>query len=204
MPNDVDDEPLASFHSHGLTRYCFGDRWGFAVECEVQDCERDPWGTLEPYGSFWLWVGGGVVGNPNHSEQLALAFSQLGWQARCSGKRPDARFHGMSSGDKLDLVIWARFGEDNEFDARRWPGEHPGRLRKEDLTPYEIVPPGNSPWSDGWEAILVERDTTEVFVWRGGRNETEVHEVFLPLGSVGTVLIEACNWFERFRAGRVR
>ena len=42
MPDDRDPETGASFRVQGLARYCFGNRWQFAVECEVQDCERDP------------------------------------------------------------------------------------------------------------------------------------------------------------------
>src|SRR4051812_9781522 len=115
MPHDHEAEPSVSFYD--LARYSFGNRWQFAVECEVQDCERDPWGSREPYGSFWLWLGGRVVGNTDEAEQLVHAFTPLSELARRSGDRPDARFAGMTNLQKLDLVIWARFGEDEEFDA---------------------------------------------------------------------------------------
>jgi hypothetical protein len=34
--SDVKAEPV-SFCLNGLSRYAFGDRWRFGVECEVQD-----------------------------------------------------------------------------------------------------------------------------------------------------------------------
>jgi hypothetical protein len=34
--SDVKAEPV-SFCLNGLSRYAFGDRWWFGVECEVQD-----------------------------------------------------------------------------------------------------------------------------------------------------------------------
>ena len=79
--SDVKSEP-ASFCLNGLSRYAFGDRWRFGIECEVQDCDVDPWGTLQPFGSFWLWLGGRAVGNTDVSEQLVLGFSRNRLSAR--------------------------------------------------------------------------------------------------------------------------
>jgi hypothetical protein len=205
MPDDLAAAPFASFHSAGLTRYCFGNRWYFAIECEVQDCERDPWGTLEPYGSFWMWVGGRAIGNTEAGEQLALAFTRLAEAVRHSDKRPDARFRGAPSVDKLDLVFWVRFGEDEEFDTKRWEFEDPERLRVEGLEEYVVVPPGDSPWCDGWEAILVEDDATETFIWRRGLGDApELHEFAMPRGTFARVCKSACDWFEPIRAERIR
>ena len=204
MPDDRDPETVASFRVQGLARYCFGNRWQFAVECELQDCERDPWGSLEPFGSFWMWVGGRVIGNTDQSEQLALAFMPLAAKARISGNRPDSRFQGMSNIDKLELVIWVRFGEDDDFDTKRWGMYDRERLRREGLSQYEVVPRADSPWCDGWEAILVERDTTETFIWRKWLGEAaEVQEVSLPRGMFASVAAQACQWFEPFRAERI-
>jgi hypothetical protein len=192
----------ASFRLHGLTRCSFGNRWQFGIECEVQDCELDPWGTREPFGSFWFWVGGEVVGNTDAEEQLALAFLPLA--QRFGRARPDRRFQGMTNLDKLNLVIWVRFGEDEDFDAERWGTHDSEQLRKEDLTQYEVVPRGDSPWCDGWEAILVEHDTTETFVWRNSRyNGAEVHEVSLPRNLFAEVASVACGWFDQLRRERL-
>lgn len=202
MPDDPQAEPTACFY--GLARYSFGNRWQFAVECEVQDCERDPWGSREPYGSFWLWVGGRVVGNTDAAEQLATAFRPLSELARRSGDRPDARFGGMTNLQKLDLVIWPRFGEYEDFDAEHWGTQDREQIRQEDLTKYEVVWRGYSPYTDGWEAILVEQDTTETFIWRRWQGKTaEVQEVSLPRGVCREIATSACQWFESFRAERL-
>lgn len=205
MLDDASVEPIASFHSDGLTRYCFGNRWQFAIECEVQDRERDQWGTLEPYGSFWMWIGGQPVGNPDEAEQLVLAFGRLAETVRHSDERPGARFKGLSNVDKLDLVIWVRFGEDDEFDAKRWPSENPERLRKAGLSQYEVVPRADSPWCDGWEAILVEEDATETFIWRRHlKVDSEVKDFSVPRGTFAGVSRAACKWFEPVREERIR
>ncbi len=202
MPDDLQATPSAAFYD--LARYSFGNRWQFAVECEVQGCERDPWGSREPYGSFWLWVGGRVVGNTHEAEQLTTAFSSLSELARRTGDRPDARFAGMTNLQKLDLVIWAQFGEDEDFDAEHWGPQNREQIRQEDLTKYEVVWRGYSPYTDDWEAILVEQDTTETFIWRRWQGQTaEVQEVSLPRGLCGEVATLACRWFEPFRAERV-
>ena len=101
--SDVNAEPV-SFCLNGRSRYAFGDRWRFGIECEVQHCEVDPWGTLEPFGSFWLWVKGRAIGNTDVSEQLVSGFSRLRASRRCSGRRTDDRFPGMTNLDKLDFV----------------------------------------------------------------------------------------------------
>jgi len=59
MPDGSDSETIASFRVQGLTRYCFGNRWEFAVECEVQDCDRDPLGVAGAIRLF-LVVGWGA------------------------------------------------------------------------------------------------------------------------------------------------
>lgn len=152
----------------------------------------------------YIWVGGRVVGNTDEAEQLVHAFSPLSEIARRSGDRPDSRFTGMTNLQKLDLVIWARFGEDEEFDAEHWGTQDRERVRQEGLMRYEVVWRGHSPYTDGWEAILVERDTTETFIWRRWRGqEAEVQEVSLPRGLCGKVATLACQWFEPFRAERI-
>jgi hypothetical protein len=205
MLDDASVEPIASLRSDGLTRYCFGNRWQFAIECEVQDCERDPWGTLEPYGSFWMWVGGQPVGNTDAAEQLQLAFARLAESVRHSDERPDTRFSGISNVDKLDLVGWVTFGEDDEFDAKRWQSEDPEHLRKAGLSEYEVIPRGDSPWCDGWEAILVEEDATETFIWRRRLNGvSDAQDFSVPRGTFDRVSRAACKWFEPIRGERIR
>lgn len=130
--SEVKAEP-ASFSVNGLSRYVFGDRWRFGVECEVQDCDVDPWGTLQPFGSLWLWIEGRAIGNTDVSEQLVLAFSTLRASVRCAGRRADARFPGMTNLDKLDAVRWVRWGDDDEFRPELWGGKNLDEARAEDV-----------------------------------------------------------------------
>jgi hypothetical protein len=204
MADDFQPEPVASFRSEGLTRYFFGNREKFAVECELQDCQRDPWGSPEPFGSFWLWVTGRPIGNTHVSEQLVHAFGTLAALAQRSGDRPDSRFKALSNVDKLDLIIWARFGEDDEFDTKRCASEDRDRLRREDLRRYEVIPRGDSPWCDDWEGILVEQEDTETFIWRRWIGDVaDVHDASLPRGTFAGIATKSCNWFDLIRNERV-
>jgi hypothetical protein len=202
MPQEATSPTMSSCRLAGLTRYTFGDRWQFGIECEVHDRELDPWGTREPFGSFWFWVAGRNVGNTDATEQLALAFLPLAHRLR--RPRPDARFAGMSNIDKLNMVIWVRFGEDEDFQGERWGCSNLGQLRQEDFTPYEVVPRGDSPWCDGWEAILVEDDIHDTFIWRRPHADAaEVQEISLPHNLFTEVTALACKWFEELRAARL-
>jgi hypothetical protein len=180
-----------------LTRCCIGHRWRFAVECEIQQCERDPWGSLEPFGSLWLWAGGHVIGNPHRSEQLNLGFSDFYGLVKNDGTRPAARFNEISHADALDLVFWTRFGEDDEFDANRWPQVDPQAIRYDGLIHYEAIS-SSSPLFDGWRAILLETDDSDTLIWapHGGA----VNEVSVPRGLFAHVADQACRWFAKIRA----
>ena len=74
-------------HYH-CERFMFGDRWRFGIECEVQGSEVDPWGSREPFGSFWFWVGGQVVGDPDIAEQLMHAFTPFYLPGSAAGMSP--------------------------------------------------------------------------------------------------------------------
>jgi|SRR5579859_182738 len=200
---DPKAEPV-SFCVGGLRRYAFGDRWHFGVECEVQDCDVDPWGTLEPFGSFWLWVGGRTVGNTDVSEQLTIAFSQLRSSAGYAGQRTDDRFPRMSNADKLDFVRWVGWGEDHEFRAERWGSRCLDKARAEDVESYWVVPPGRSPFFDNWEAILLEGETTETLVWRHQQKGfAECEEAAVHSGKFAEVCLKACDWFDGLRVERM-
>jgi len=201
--SDVKAEPV-SFCLNRLSRYAFGDRWSFGVECEVQDCDVDPWGTLQPFGSFWLWVEGRAIGNTDVSEQLVSGFSTLRASVRYSGRRADSRFPGITNIDKLNLVRWVGWGDDDEFRPELWGGRSLDQARTEDVKPYWVVPRGDGPFFDDWEAILLEREMTETLVWRhqrGGFSSSQ--EVELPLGLFSEVGTRACDWFDRLQQERM-
>lgn len=198
-----ESEPV-SFSLNGLSRYTFGDRWSFGVECEVQECDVDPWGTLQPFGSFWLWVEGRAVGNTDVSEQLVSGFSKLRASVRYSGQRPNSRFPGMTNIDKLDLVRWVGWGDDDEFRPELWGGRSCDQARTEDVKPYWVIPPGDSPFFDDWEAILLEGEMTETLVWRYERGGLSLsQEIELPLGFFSEVSTRACDWFDQLRKERM-
>ena len=170
----------------------------------MQDCELDTWGSKEPFGSFWLWVAGTAVGNTDATEQLALSFLPLAELVRRSGDRPNARFKGIANVDKFNLVIWIRFGEDHDFDEERWGAHDRETLRREHLRHYEVIPRGYSPYCDGWEAILVEQDATETFIWRRSQGDaSEVQECVLPRGLFADVATRALRWFDPLRRERL-
>ena len=200
---DPKAEP-GSFRLGGMCRYAFGDRWNFGLECEIQDLDVDPWGTLEPFGSCWLWIRGRIMGNTDVSEQLTIAFSQLRSSLGKAGKRNDDRFPGMSNLDRLDFIRWVGWGDDHEFCAERWGGRHLDEARGEDVGSYWVVPPGHSPFFDDWEAILLEGETTETFAWRDQRKGTaECEEAAVPSGTFAEVCLKACDWFDGIRLKRM-
>lgn len=204
MPKDQQQLSSGSSLVPRRTRFIFGDRWQFAIECEVEECDRDPWGSLEPFGSFWLWVEGRLIGNSDVQEQLAIAFGSVREMVRLDGTRPDGRFARLTPLQKLDLVIWATFGEDEDFDHEHW-GSSPEEVRQEDLRKYELVWRGHSPFSDEWEAILTEHDDTETIVWRSWNNSVvrEVREASVRRGTCREVAELALVWFDRYRRERM-
>jgi hypothetical protein len=204
MPTDRQQLASDSSLAPKRTRFIFGDRWQFAIECEVEEHERDPWGSLEPFGSFWLWVEGRVIGNSDVQEQLAIAFVSVREMVRFDGTRPDSRFEALTALQKLELVIWATFGEDEEFDEDHW-GSNPEEIRQEGLRKYELVWRGYSPFSDGWEAILTEQDATETIVWRSWNNSAvmEVREASVRRGICRETGELALGWFDRYRRDRM-
>jgi hypothetical protein len=156
----------------------------------------DPWGSRKPFGSFWFWVGGQLVGNPDVAEQLIHAFSPLLTVATTTGRRNASTVPGISPLDKLDFIIWLRFGRDEDFDSERWGNKSVDQLRQLDLKHVELIPRGYSPFHDGWEAVLVEDGERELLVWRQRNGEgSNSGEIYLPLGEVSRTVVAAYNWF---------
>jgi len=194
---------IPSTEHYDCARFMFGDRWGFGIECEVQNSDVDPWGSREPFGSFWFWAGGQVVGNTAVAEQLIHAFGPLDLVRRSSGNRKASEVPGVSCLDKLDFIIWARFGDDAEFDVVRWGDRDVSQLRELDLTRFEAIPRSYSPFQDEWEAVLLEGDEQETFIWRQWCGDVgQTHELALPLGEFAKVAALADDWFRDFRRSR--
>jgi hypothetical protein len=110
----------------------------------------------------------------------------------------------MTNLDKLSLVRWVGWGDDDEFRPELWGGRSPEQARTEDVKPYWVVPPGDSPFFDDWEAILLEREMTETLVWRHQRGGfSSFQEVELPFGLFSEVCTRACDWFDRLQQERM-
>ena len=135
---------------------------------------------------------------------LVLGFSTLRASVRYSGRRADNRFPGMTNLDKLNLVRWVRWGDDDEFRPELWGGRCPEQARTEDVKPYSVVPPGDSPFLVDWEAMLLEREMSETLVWRHQRaGFSSSQEVELPLGLFSEICTRACDWFDRLQQERM-
>jgi hypothetical protein len=204
MP-DHEVHPSPSPNAYECKRFVFGDRWRFGIECEVQDCEFDPWGSREPYGSLWLWIDGQVIGNTAQAEQLIHAFAPLQSAINSPGQREAATVPGTSNLDKLDFIAWVRFGEDEDFNSERWGPGDIEQLRRFQVEPFKVWPRGYSPFHDGWEAVLLEHEEHETVVWRHWCGEAaKTHEVSFPRGEVTRVIGLANEWFcplQRNRTG---
>lgn len=110
---------------------------------------------------------------------------------------------GVSPLDKLDFVVWLRFGEDEEFDAGRWGSGDIQQLRQLDFTRFEIIP-RDSIFQRRWEGVLLEDGERETFVWRRGYGDcAETYELSLPVGEFTGVLKLAGDWFRDLRSRRV-
>ena len=148
------------------------------------------WRTL---GSFWYWVAGQLVCNPDAQEPLGIAYSVVLNVLETASQRPDERFIGLTASEKLPLVDWARFGEDDEPEAARWIA-----YGRKGFMPYRIIPEDGGPWFDGWEGLLSEAGESELIVWRRTRT-SHVQEHSLPAGTLVEVATEFCAWFEDLR-----
>jgi hypothetical protein len=182
----------------------FGDRWRFGIECEIQDCELDPWGSREPYGSLWLWAAGQLIGNSHAAEQLIHGFGPLESARNNPGNRRSSDVPGTTNLDKLDFIIWVRFGDDSDFDSAKWGTREIGQLRRFEVSRFEVLPRGHSPFHDGWEAVLLDDAEQETLVWRRWRGDaTETHELSLPHREFTSVITLASDWFRDSRRGRI-
>ncbi len=182
---------MAQFTVGDYTRYTFGDRWKLGIECEVLNRPG------EPFGSLWYWIAGQIAGNPDEEEQLAIAWSDVSWMLNNGGRRPDKLFSGLTDIERLSLVDWAIFGEDDGPEAARWSAY--GRAGFE---PYRLIRKNGGPSFDGWEGLLSEEDNSEHVVWRRTAS-SDVKERTFPRGTFKTVASEFCMWFEDCRRQRL-
>jgi Immunity protein 42 len=170
---------------HGYARRV-GNRRLFAVEFEF-DAGASPKVWNEWFGSLWLWIDGHLVGNPLESEMISIGLESLKEAATETGTRRRELLSTNDPNEALDLIMWARYGDESSPKGKLVEDEH-------SLFPFEILPRRTGPFFDGWEAILIEEDDVERFIYR--QRETPVTEVPWPLGTLREVVFEACAEFE--------
>lgn len=164
-----------------------GDRWKVAVEFEIRSDKPRKWN--EVVGSLWLWLNGNVVGRTSEREMVLIGLESLQEAALEDRSLGSQLLAGRNAKEALETVMWARYGDDDQRPAGV------SAASEDILTALEVLPRRAGPFFDGWEAILVNRNETERFIYRKEREE--VAEVALPVGSFGTVVSEAKNRFER-------
>lgn len=164
----------------------FGSRWQFAIECEISPDAQKPYN--EWLGSVWLWVGGKLVGDPAVVEICAVALDTLLEAAEETGKRSSTLLSSLPAGRALDLVLWARYGDDDEEQESLVPD-------RDALVQFEILPRRGGPFFDQWQAIIIEEENCERFIFREiGRR---VNEIQWPRGEFRRVVSECKEWFRR-------
>lgn len=190
--------------SYDSKRFMFGNRWRFGIECDLEDCDLDPWGSREPYGSLWLWAAERLIGNPEVGEQLIHGFGPLETVAHSAGSRGASEVPGKTNLDKLDFIRWVDFGDDGDFDSARWGTRSIEELRQFDAKRFALFPISFSPFQDGWQAVLLDDGEQETLVWRKWRGVVdETHELSLPQAEFTSVIRRAADWFRNIRRTRV-
>jgi len=164
-----------------------GNRWMFAVEFEIHFDAVKAWPAT--WGSLWLWVEGRVVGKADESEMVMTGFDSLHEVAIETGTRANPLLWGAPLHDALDVVMWARYESDHEPALARLISDPAS------LFPFEVLPRWTGAFFDGWEAILLENNTSERFIYR--QESGSPIEATWPLGTFRQVVNEAKYDFEK-------
>ena len=164
-----------------------GDRRVLAVEFEIfPDLPSAP---NELWGSLWLWVEGVLVGRPNETEMLQIAFESLRESARDDRGQASHVLSACSPIEALEAVMRARYGVQPGYSAETV------RLNDDEiLFSVEVLPRRTGPFFDGWEAILLDKGSREHFIYR--QDEMAVVEAAWPIGTFARVIDEAAIEWE--------
>jgi len=160
-----------------------GDRRVFAVEFEFDSRHRlsaDFWGCL------WLWAGGKCVGQSQEIEMVEFGLSALQEAADDPGRGPNSILSSLPAEDALNLVMWARYGEDD-------PTLEKAAGSRQTMEPYEILPRRTGSFFDHWQAILLERDGLETIIFR--QIGQQVNVVGWPAGTFRDTVNETRKMF---------
>jgi hypothetical protein len=157
-----------------------GNRNKFALEFELHENPREIWN--EWWGNLWLWVDGRIVGRPSEYEMVFTGLDSLTETAAETGTRVSPIVSARSAKEALEMVMWARYGDPDPVLEKIVGAE-------ELLFSFEVLPRLTGPFFDDWEAILVEEETNERFIYR--ERKSEIVEVSWPLGTFSTVVNES-------------
>ena len=109
--------------------------------------------------------------------------------AAVPGARHNSNLPVESVEQILEIVMWARYGDPESRMSRL--------IRDEDrLHPFEVLPRRTGPSFDGWQAVLVERNNTEHFIFR--EEGRDICELSWPLGTYRDVVLRANHEFQLF------
>lgn len=165
-----------------------GNRRVFAVEFEFEPQRGisldDAWGCV------WLWAGGRCIGRTWELEIVQFGLKSLREAADDKAQRISRLLSSMAAAEALDLVMWARYGDDD-------PKLESLVGSRENLEQFEILPRRTGPFFDGWQAILIEEGNAERFVFR--RSGQELFEITWANGLFRSTVHDACEAFARLK-----
>src|ERR1700694_3127061 len=112
----------------------------------------------EWWGNLWLWVESRCIGDIQEKETVSVGLGSLVTAAHRTGLRASRLLSSMPAKEALELVMWAVYGEDDSK-LEELVGS------RTTLYPFEVLP-ASDPFFDDWQAILVEEEDTERFIYR--------------------------------------
>jgi len=119
-------------------------------------------------------------------EMVEFGLSALQEAADDPNRGPNSILSSMPAEDALNLVMWARYGEDD-------PTLEKAAGSRQALEPHEILPRRTGSFFDHWQAILLERDGLETIIFR--QIGQQVNVVGWPAGTFRNTVNETRKMF---------
>jgi hypothetical protein len=140
----------------------------------------------------WLWVGGRCVGETHEVEIVEFGLNALQEAVDDPDPRTGSILASMSAEEALNLVMWARYGDDD-------PALEAVAGSRQALEPYEILPRRTGVFFDHWQAVLLEQGETETMIFR--RTGQPVSVVKWSKGTFASTVCEARRAFRLAATG---
>src|SRR5882672_6610257 len=158
-----------------------GDRWTFAIEFEGSGDPPRVWN--EWWGCLWLWIDGRLVGRPTEIEMVMTGLDSLVESVQQAVSRNSTLLSSRPPDEALNSVMRASYVDYS-------PGPESPTEDTSLLQAHEVLPRLTGAFFDGWEAILIEENVRERFIFRqegGGA----VGEAFWPVGTFKKIVLQA-------------